>query len=74
MRVGASQTGAVAVSSDEDEDSDAEESLSDNIESSDEDVEMIDYENDITRQHLLPTEGKLYVIHSGRRFVNFNDE
>jgi len=48
--------------------------MSDNFDSSDEDIELIDYENEITKTLWLPNEPKLYVIYNGRKFVNYNDD
>ena len=56
------------------EEGDTEEDLSDNFDSSDEDIELIDYENAITKDLWVPNDPKLYVIYDGRRFVNYNDE
>ena len=56
------------------EEGDEDEDLSDNFDSSDEDIELIDYENAITKDLWVPNDPKLYVIYDGRRFVNYNDE
>ena len=53
-------------SMDEDEDSD-------DISSSDEDIEMFDYDNEITQDLWLPSEPKLFVIYNGERFVSYDD-
>ena len=47
--------------------------MSDNIDSSDDDIELIDYENEITKALWLPNEPKLYVIYNGHKFINYND-
>jgi len=54
--------------------SDPADDLSEDLDSSDDDVEFIEYENHLTKQIWLPNEAKLYVIYNGRRFVNYNDE
>jgi len=54
--------------------SDPGDDLSEDLDSSDDDVEFIEYENHLTKQIWLPNEAKLYVIYNGRRFVNYNDE
>ena len=51
-----------------------EDELSDNLDSSDEDIEMVEYDNEITQGLWMPNEPKLYVIYDGRKFVNYNDE
>ena len=48
--------------------------MSDNFESSDEDIELIDYDNEITRNLWMPSEAKLYCIYDGRRFINYNED
>ena len=58
----------------ESEDSQAEANLSENFSSSDEDIEMFDYDNDITQGIWLPNEPKLYVIYDGKKFVSYDDE
>ncbi len=52
----------------------AEEDLSEDLDSDEEELQFVEYENHITKQVWLPNEAKLYVIHNGRRFVNYNDE
>lgn len=47
---------------------------SDNLESSDEDLEFVDYENEITREKWLPAEPKLFLIHTGKRFVKYGED
>mmetsp|Transcript_25480 Transcript_25480/g.34037 ORF Transcript_25480/g.34037 Transcript_25480/m.34037 type:complete len:266 (+) Transcript_25480:3381-4178(+) len=59
----------------DDEDSDeAEDGLSEDFGSSDEDIELFDFENEITSKFWLPAEPRLFCIYNGRRFVNYNDE
>ena len=52
----------------------AEEDLSEDLDSDEEQLQFVEYENHITKQVWLPNEAKLYVIHNGRHFVNYNDE
>lgn len=62
--------------SEEDEDSEKEEEnadLSDDF-SSDEELDMVDYDNDITQGLWIPTEPKLFVIYNGKKFVCYDDE
>lgn len=55
-------------------DSQEEDDLSDNLSSSDEDIEMFDYDNDITQGLWLPNEPKLFVIYNGKKFISYDDE
>lgn len=63
-----------ALDQDEEDCNDDMGDLSDSFESSDEDIELIDFENEITKNLWVPNEAKLYIIYNGKRFVNYNDE
>lgn len=56
------------------EESSEDSNLSDNFESSDEDIEMVEYESEITKEMWIPNDPKLYVVYNGRKWVNYNDE
>jgi len=48
--------------------------LSDEIDSSDEEIEFYEYENALTSKIWMPNEPKLYAIYNGQKFVNYKDE
>lgn len=56
------------------ESDESEEDLSEDFGSSDDDIELFDYENQVTSDYWLPNEARLFCIYNGRRFVNYNDE
>ena len=60
--------------SEDSEESKDEDDQSDDFSSSDEDIEMVDHENEITRDMWLPSEPKLFVIYNGKKFVGYDDE
>lgn len=42
--------------------------------SSDDDIELYEYENEITSKYWMPSEARLFCIYNGRSFINFNDD
>ena len=64
----------IAATQDRDESDYASEDKSDQAASSDEEIELIDYDNEITKNLWLPNEPKLYVIYNGYKFINYNGE
>ena len=64
---------ALDESEDSQESSKGEDEDSDDFSSSDEDIEMFDYDNEITQDLWLPSEPKLFVIYNGKRFVSYDD-
>lgn len=63
--------GGASIESEESEN--GEDKLADNFDSSEEDIELYDYENEITNKMWMPSEPKLYAIYNGHKFVNYKD-
>ena len=47
--------------------------MSEDLDSSDEEIELIDYQNELTENLCLPEEPKLWVIYDGKKFVKYDD-
>ena len=47
--------------------------MSEDLDSSEEEIELISYQNELTENLSLPEEPKLWVIYDGKKFVKYDD-
>ena len=47
--------------------------MSEDLDSSDEEIELISYQNELTENLCIPEEPKLWVIYDGKKFVKYDD-